>query len=51
MLTLIPYIAMTVMTPFVGPVADGLVEHGWSVTSVRKLSQVCLLPVVEWERL
>lgn len=40
LLTLIPYIAMTVMTPLVGPVADGLVERGWSVTAVRKLSQV-----------
>jgi hypothetical protein len=40
LLTLIPYIAMTVMTPLVGPVADGLVQRGWSVTSVRKLSQV-----------
>lgn len=39
LLTLIPYIAMTVMTPFVGPVADGLVSKGWSVTAVRKLSQ------------
>lgn len=38
-LTLIPYIAMTMMTPFVGPVADGLVGRGWSVTTVRKLSQ------------
>ena len=39
LLTLIPYIAMTIMTPFVGPVADGLVGRGWSVTTVRKLSQ------------
>ena len=39
LLTLIPYIAMTLMTPFVGPVADGLVAKGWSVTNVRKLSQ------------
>lgn len=39
LLTLIPYIAMTLMTPFVGPVADGLVSKGWSVTSVRKLAQ------------
>jgi ACS family sodium-dependent inorganic phosphate cotransporter len=38
-LTLIPYIAMTIMTPFVGPVADGLVSRGWSVTTVRKMSQ------------
>lgn len=27
LLTLIPYIAMTAMTPFVGPVADGLVSR------------------------
>ncbi len=40
MLTLIPYLAMTAMTPFVGPVADGLVSKGWSVTKVRKLAQV-----------
>lgn len=39
LLTLIPYIAMTIMTPFVGPVADGLVNRGWSVTTVRKMSQ------------
>lgn len=39
LLTLIPYIAMTIMTPFVGPVADGLVSRGWSVTTVRKMSQ------------
>ena len=39
LLTLIPYIAMTFMTPFVGPVADGLAAKGWSVTTVRKLSQ------------
>lgn len=39
LLTLIPYIAMTCMTPFVGPVADGLVARGWSVTHVRKLAQ------------
>lgn len=39
LLTLIPYIAMTLMTPFVGPVADGLVNRGWSVTTVRKMSQ------------
>eukprot|EP00889_Picochlorum_renovo_P000158 jgi/Picre1/27188/NNA_000157.t1 len=39
LLTLIPYIAMTFMTPFVGPVADGLAARGWSVTTVRKLSQ------------
>ena len=39
LLTLIPYLAMTAMTPPVGPVADGLVAGGWSVTSVRKLCQ------------
>ena len=41
LLTLIPYLAMTAMTPFVGPIADGLVSKGWSVTNVRKLAQVC----------
>ena len=40
LLTLIPYLAMTAMTPFVGPIADGLVSKGWTVTDVRKLSQV-----------
>lgn len=39
LLTLIPYISMTLMTPFVGPIADGLVDRGWAVTSVRKLAQ------------
>eukprot|EP00898_Chlorokybus_atmophyticus_P007885 jgi/Chlat1/8098/Chrsp75S07592 len=39
LLSLIPYIAMVVMTPFVGPVADSLVARGWSVTHVRKLAQ------------
>jgi ACS family sodium-dependent inorganic phosphate cotransporter len=39
LLTLIPYLAMTAMTPFVGPVADGLVANGWPVTRVRKLCQ------------
>lgn len=39
LLTLVPYIAMTLMTPLVGPVADGLVSRGWSITSVRKLCQ------------
>jgi MFS transporter, ACS family, solute carrier family 17 (sodium-dependent inorganic phosphate cotransporter), other len=39
LLTLIPYIAMSCMTPFVGPVADGLVSKGWRVTTVRKMSQ------------
>jgi len=39
LLTLIPYITMTLMTPIVGPVADKLVERGWSITRVRKLCQ------------
>ena len=39
LLTLIPYIAMTCMTPFVGPIADKLVDSGWTVTNVRKLAQ------------
>ena len=39
-LTLIPYIAMSLMTPFVGKVADGLVAKGWTLTNVRKLVQV-----------
>jgi len=38
-LTLIPYVAMVLMTPVVGPVADGLIKRGWALTSVRKLSQ------------
>lgn len=38
-LTLIPYVAMVLMTPVVGPVADGLIKKGWKLTSVRKLSQ------------
>jgi Major Facilitator Superfamily len=37
--TLIPYLSMVVMTPFVGPVADGLIARGWSTTNVRKLCQ------------
>jgi hypothetical protein len=45
LLTLIPYIAMTCMTPFVGPVADGLVQNGWKVTNVRKLAQVRSIPL------
>lgn len=44
LLTLIPYLAMTAMTPFVGPVADLLVSKGWSITNVRKLAQVRLSP-------
>jgi ACS family sodium-dependent inorganic phosphate cotransporter len=39
LLTLIPYVSMTLMTPLVGPIADGLVKKGWEVTAVRKLSQ------------
>lgn len=39
LLTLIPYVSMTIMTPLVGPIADGLVRKGWAVTNVRKLSQ------------
>jgi hypothetical protein len=38
-LTLIPYLSMVLMTPFVGPTADGLIATGWSVTRVRKLCQ------------
>lgn len=38
-LTLIPYVAMVCMTPLVGPVADGLVKKGMSLTRVRKLCQ------------
>lgn len=40
LLTLIPYIAMTAMTPLVGPVADNLVSRGWDITNIRKLAQV-----------
>lgn len=39
LLTLVPYIAMITTTPFVGPVADGLGQRGWSLTNVRKLCQ------------
>ena len=42
-LTLIPYLAMCLMTPFVGPVADGLVARGHSVTRVRKIAQCSAL--------
>ncbi|KAF6256196.1 carbohydrate transporter [Scenedesmus sp. NREL 46B-D3] len=38
-LTLIPYVAMIAMTPVVGPVADGLVKRGMSLTKVRKIAQ------------
>ena len=38
-LTLIPYLAMTAMMPLVGPVADGMVDRGVSITTVRKLCQ------------
>ena len=40
LLTLIPYVTMVIMTPFVGPIADGLVKKGWTITRVRKLAQV-----------
>lgn len=40
LLTLVPYIAMVAMNPFVGPVTDGLVTRGWPLTRVRKLVQV-----------
>ena len=43
LLTLVPYIAMSVMTPFVGKAADGLVNKGWEMTNVRKLAQVLVL--------
>jgi len=39
LLTLIPYVAMTAMMPLVGPVADGMVERGMPLTTVRKLCQ------------
>ncbi|KAG1669069.1 hypothetical protein FOA52_003987 [Chlamydomonas sp. UWO 241] len=38
-LTLIPYLAMTLMMPLVGPLADGMVERGVSLTRVRKIMQ------------
>jgi ACS family sodium-dependent inorganic phosphate cotransporter len=38
-LTLIPYVAMTAMMPLVGPVADGMVDRGVPLTSVRKICQ------------
>ena len=38
-LSLLPYVAMVAMTPVVGPVADALVERGFSTTAVRKLAQ------------
>jgi ACS family sodium-dependent inorganic phosphate cotransporter len=37
--TLVPYVAMTAMTPLVGPVADGWVKRGMSLTRARKLCQ------------
>ena len=43
LLTLIPYIAMVLMTPLVGPVADGLVKKGWNLTNIRKSAQVWLM--------
>lgn len=39
LLTLIPYIAMSLMTPVVGQVADKLVSNGWAIGRVRKLAQ------------
>ena len=42
LLTLVPYIAMSLMTPFVGKAADSLVNKGWEMTNVRKLAQVRL---------
>eukprot|EP01025_Chloroclados_australasicus_P038713 TRINITY_DN3997_c0_g1_i1.p2 TRINITY_DN3997_c0_g1~~TRINITY_DN3997_c0_g1_i1.p2 ORF type:complete len:545 (+),score=92.95 TRINITY_DN3997_c0_g1_i1:374-2008(+) len=39
LLTLIPYFAMTLMTPLVGPVADSWVRSGWRLTRVRKMAQ------------
>ena len=38
-LTLIPYLAMTSMMPLVGPTADGMVERGVPLTTVRKICQ------------
>ncbi|GMH44928.1 hypothetical protein BSKO_12885 [Bryopsis sp. KO-2023] len=38
-LTVIPYIAMTLMTPLVGPAADSLVGGGMRTTNVRKIFQ------------
>lgn len=38
-LTLVPYLAMVCMTPFVGPTADGLIARGMPITRVRKLCQ------------
>lgn len=37
--------AMIAATPFVGPVADGLFQKGWSLTRIRKLCQVLVLSV------
>ena len=42
-LTLVPYIAMSAMTPVVGQVADRLVSTGWKIGNVRKLAQVSSL--------
>ena len=47
LLTLVPYVAMSVMTPFVGQVADRLVTNGWEIGKVRKLAQVRAPPVIE----
>ncbi|KAK9805726.1 hypothetical protein WJX73_002411 [Symbiochloris irregularis] len=38
-LTLVPYVAMSLMTPLVGQVADKLVTQGWAIGRVRKLAQ------------
>lgn len=38
-LTLIPYVAMVIMTPLVGPIADGWVRGGMPLTRVRKICQ------------
>eukprot|EP00892_Ulva_mutabilis_P012793 jgi/Ulvmu1/9887/UM057_0043.1 len=38
-LTLVPYLAMVCMTPFVGPTADAMIAGGMPVTRVRKLCQ------------
>lgn len=40
LLTLVPYVAMSAMTPFVGQVADRLISSGWRIGNVRKLAQV-----------
>ena len=42
-LTLVPYLAMVCMTPFVGPTADGMIASGMPVTRVRKICQAVSL--------